>query len=98
MASGYEAVAENTWYYQMLVFFSVSLWHDLRTQINTVRCVSYTAVATIRIKLSECKVFDKKKGKKKKEQFVILLLTGFLRLCTPFYWRYICISIQRVIH
>ena len=81
MASGGEAVTENASYYQKLVFFSTSLWCDLWTQITTVCCVSYIAVATIRIELSEHKVFDKRKEKKKekdKKQFVILLLVSFI--------------------
>ena len=75
MASEGEAVAENTSYYQNLVIFSAFPWCDLWTWISAVRCASYIAVATIRIELSECKVFDKKKEKKK---LLILLLTGFV--------------------
>ena len=80
MASKSEAVAENTLYYQKLMLFSASLWCNLWTWISAVRYVSYIAVATIRIELSECNVLDKKKEKKKKtrKKLAILLLTIFI--------------------
>ena len=83
MASGGEAVAENALYYQNLVFFSTFLWHDLWTWISAVHCASshYIAVATIRIELSEHRVFDKKKEKKKKKkQFAFFFYSRVLYL------------------
>ena len=73
MVSRGEAVAENASHHQKLVFFSTSLWRDLQTQISAVRCASYIAVATIRTELLKDKVLDKKK-----KQFAIMLLAGFI--------------------
>ena len=59
---------ENVSHLQKLVFFSAFLWRDLWTQISAVRCASYIAVASIRVELSEGKVCDKKKNKKKHQK------------------------------
>ena len=60
-----EAVAENASYLQKLTFFSAFLWRNLWTRVSPVCCASCITVATTRVELSERKVFDKKKKKKK---------------------------------
>ena len=53
------------------------MWHDLLTQVSSVRCASYIAGTTTKIELSERQFFAKKE-KKNKKQLAILLLAGFV--------------------